>query len=85
VRAGGRTIETIHCVCVPTTKATSHSLLSGARISRNDSGQVAVRGVVQIKKNGQFKGELHAPSLVIEDCGVFDRVVWIGVAAQHQT
>lgn len=41
-------------------------------------GQAAVRGVVQIKKSGQFRGELHAPSLVIEDGGVFDAVVCIG-------
>jgi len=41
-------------------------------------GRAAVCGKVQIKKNGQFKGELHAPSLVIEDGGVFDAVVRIG-------
>lgn len=41
-------------------------------------GCVSVRGAVQIKKTGQFKGELRAPSLVIEEGAVFDGVVCIG-------
>jgi cytoskeletal protein CcmA (bactofilin family) len=42
-------------------------------------GHAAVRGVVQIRKTGQFRGELQAPSLVIEEGAVFDAVVSIGV------
>lgn len=42
-------------------------------------GHATVRGAVQIKKSGQFRGELQAPGLVIEEGAVFDAVVSIGV------
>lgn len=44
-------------------------------------GHATVRGVVRIKKSGQFRGELQAPSLVIEEGAVFDAVVSIGVTS----
>jgi len=41
-------------------------------------GSAAVVGAVKIKKTGQFRGQLQAPSLVIEEGAVFDGVVCIG-------
>ncbi len=41
-------------------------------------GSVTARGQVEIKKTGSFKGELQAPSLVVEAGGVLDGFVRIG-------
>ena len=42
-------------------------------------GSVTVRGQVEIKKTGWFKGDLEAPCLVIEGGAVFDGFVRIGM------
>lgn len=44
-------------------------------------GQAAVRGPVEIKKHGSFKGDLQAPSLVVENGAMLDGFVRIGEAA----
>lgn len=41
-------------------------------------GRVTARGQVQIKKTGWFKGELEAPSLIVENGATLDGFVRIG-------
>ncbi len=54
---------------------------SNLTIKGKVQGSVVVRGQVEIKKTGWFKGELEAPCLVIEGGAVFDGFVRIGLPA----
>lgn len=47
-------------------------------------GSVTARGTVSIRKTGSIKGDLEAPSLLIEGGGVLEGFLRIGACAEEQ-
>lgn len=77
---GVREFATCGDIVVERSGRVSAKIKTGTLVVRGQvQGDVRARQMVRVEKNGQLKGEIHAPALHIENGGSFNGFVRIGV------